>query len=131
MYRGYPAPPGYYPPAETYATYTPMKRRSPTMIAWGSALVSVATTAIIAGSSLYAGGAQTTVVCSFTCSSSSADSGAQTTGGVVLALGLVAMGAGIPLIVVGAQKVPESRDAATVAPRLSVGAGKASLALDF
>ena len=45
----------------------------------------------------------------------------------VVVLGLAAMAAGIPLLVVGSQKVPDRGEATALLPTVRVGAGSASL----
>jgi hypothetical protein len=138
--QGYAPPQGYpgYPPPQVYSpSYTAMRRRSPTMIAVGSALISVGATALIAGPAFYAGATQS-VVCNFGegggCAPTT-DGGAQGAGIFFMVLGIAAVGAGIPLLVVGAQKVPDRGEAASLLPtvRATVRAGArgVTMAWDF
>jgi hypothetical protein len=102
------------------------------MIAAGSVLISVATTAVIAGASLYAGASQQqSFVCDGfgPCMPPAPDSGARAGGAALMVIGVVAMGVGIPLLAIGAQKVPD-RDAALV-PSVRIGAGSAALKWSF
>jgi hypothetical protein len=103
------------------------------MIAGGSVLISVATTGIIAGASLYTGAGQDQpFVCSnFGCTQAAPDSGARAGGVALMVIGLVAMGVGIPLVAIGAQKVPDRDEARVLVPSLHVGAGSASLLWSF
>jgi hypothetical protein len=101
------------------------------MIAGGAVLVSIGATALIAGPALFAGGNQTTFVCNFGCSQAPPDSGAKAGGVVLMVLGLASLAAGIPMIAIGAQKVPDRDDASALVPRVRVGAGSASLGWTF
>jgi hypothetical protein len=135
-YGAPPAPPGYYPPPQTYGTFTPMRRKSSVMIGAGAILLSVAATALIAGPSLYSGSQQGGVsVCPVGggfggCASPSTDSGAGAAGIALMVVGIAALGAGVPLLIIGAQKVPDRGDA-TVRPSLQLGAGRASVGVSF
>jgi hypothetical protein len=89
------------------------------------------TTAMIAGASLFAGASQRRpVVCAgneFCPLDRPANEPTAKAGGVALmVIGVVAMGAGIPLVIVGAQKVPD-RDGLALLPSVHIGAGSASL----
>jgi hypothetical protein len=103
------------------------------MIAATAAMISVATTAVIAGASLYAGAnEQPTFVCGgFGCSQAPPDSGARAGGVALMVIGVAAMGAGIPLLAIGAQKVPDRDEARVLVPNVRIGAGSAALRWAF
>ena len=101
------------------------------MIGWGAALVSIATTAVIAGSSLYAGATPSNNGCFDACPSSTTDSSAQAGGITLLVVGIAAMGAGLPLLIIGAQKVPDRGDTGVATPTVRVGAGSGAVTWAF
>jgi hypothetical protein len=160
-YPMYP-PPGYLPPAYpqplAYANagdpanveYPPeMRVRSSSMIAGGVLLLSFGLVGVIAGSSMVGahvptpnsneispcfdeggGGCGTPVSTAII-----PKPGMKTAGIVTLVGSVVAMGAGIPLLIVGAKKVPVHDDAAAKAakltPTLQVGSAGATLTWQF
>jgi hypothetical protein len=114
-----------------------MKARSTPMIAGGTVLVSVAATMLIAGAALFAGADNSSgpIVCGGQfgnfCMSAPADSGAKAGGVAMMVIGLAGMAAGIPLIAVGAQKVPDREEAHVLLPTVRIGAGSAALRWTF
>jgi hypothetical protein len=103
------------------------------MIATGAVLISVAATAIVAGASLFAGaGQQLPFVCGNfgNCMQAAPDSGARAGGVVLMVVGVAALGAGVPLLAIGAQKVPD-RDEVALLPSVHLGVGSAALRWSF
>lgn len=130
VYPGAPAPPGWYPAPQPMYPYTPMKRRSSGMIAGGVLLISLSSIGLIAGSAMVSAGDSGGA---FTCTefgcSRPGDSTLKGGGVAAIVIGLVALGVGIPLLVVGSQKVPDRDEARLPAVRLA--AGSHGLALEF
>jgi hypothetical protein len=145
---GYPppgafAPPGYAPwpvPRPDWAAqqepYTPMKRRSSAMIAGGIVLISLSSVGLIAGAATFAAGTSNALVpqpgcgfCGFV--RSPGDSGLKAAGITSIVLGIAALGTGIPLLGVGAQKVPDRDQAWSPVPAVTVGAGAVSASWRF
>jgi hypothetical protein len=130
-YAPHAAPLGWYP--KPWPPYTPMKRRSPGMIAAGVVLVSLSSVALIAGPAMIVNSQQTSDdPCPFNgCTTqSNGGSGFEAAGITSIVLGVALGAAGVPLLVVGAQKVPD-RGEASVVPVVRVGAGGASVAWRF
>jgi hypothetical protein len=139
-YLPYPMPPpGWSPPQEP--PYTPMKRRSSGMIAGGIVLVSLSTVGIIAGASMFAAGNQNQNLPVPFCPPNLSgcmqfqpppvDSGLRAGGIATMVLGVAFLGAGIPLLAVGAQKVPDKDEASSPVPAVRVGAGTLSASWRF
>jgi hypothetical protein len=132
VYLPYAPPPGWSPPVAANVPYTPMKRRSPGMIATGVVLSSVSTVGVIAGAAVVArAGAGSGFECDFGCTSSSDLGSAYKPAGIVaIAVGVAAGAIGFPLLIVGAQKVPD-RETPALVPAVRVGVGQASAAWRF
>lgn len=132
---GYPpgyAPPGYgYPPPGAYAPYAPQpgwtavvetERRSPKMMGLGIALMALGGTGIIIGSSMFAAGnhiSYDAVPCfdGGDCGSfPSNDEGLKKGGIATLVVSVAAIAAGLPLTIVGAQRVPLKPAVAALLP---------------
>ncbi len=135
----YAPPPGWSPSAALppwYPTtpYTPMKRRSPGMIGLGVVLVSLSTVGVIAGTALFVASNNAQPFLPTPCcggrSEPSDPSGLKTPGIVSIAFGVAAMAAGLPLLIVGSQKVPDRGEAGFV-PTVRVGAGGGTLGWRF
>jgi hypothetical protein len=130
-------PPGYFMPfPPPLAPYTPMKRQSSKMIAAGIVLLSVGSVGLIAGPALYAAGAKDNFVFP-PCTpdgfcpdpTSSKDSGLVAAGITSIVLGGLAVVAGIPVLVIGAKKVPDTGTA--FVPELRASPGGGALAWTF
>src|SRR5262249_54886668 len=112
---------------------TPMKRRSPGMITAGIVLLSLGGAGVIAGSALVAAGSQTHIdippcVPEGPCEPIvMSDSGLKVGGITMIVVSTLALGAGIPLLVIGLKKVPDR----ALAPTVRVGAGGASMRWQF
>jgi hypothetical protein len=153
MPPGYAPPPGYYAPPPGYGpAYGPyygagmpppreMERRSTGMMVGGILLTAFGAIGLGAGGVVYA--SSQTVQFDTTCTSNTncftTNRGGDKTAGIVLMVaGLAGIGVGIPLIVIGARKVPvdrsnpekarerEERDA-----KLVVGPASAALHVSF
>ena len=144
---GYPSPLGYAnagnPPDVEYPPE--MRVRSSGMIAGGVLLLSFGLVGVVAGSALV--GAHEPKqdqndfsncfgdICSPVSNQVVLKPGLRTAGIATLVGSVVAMGAGIPLLVIGAKKVPVSDDdagkAANVTPTLRVGSAGATLTWQF
>jgi len=137
-YAPYAAPGWYRAPQDT-PPYTPLRRRSPGMIAGGVILISLASVGFIAGPALIAAGNRTQEIVpdfcgDFGCPSQmvSSTAGLTTAGITAIAVGVAALGAGIPLLVVGTQKVPDRGDEeAALVPSVRFGLGGASVGWRF
>jgi hypothetical protein len=102
-----------------------MKRRSSALIGWGTALVSLGITATIAGPALFAGSAPP--LC-FDCGVlPMADAGGRAGGVALMVVGATFLAAGIPMIIVGAQNVPDRDEESVLMPTVRVGAASVSL----
>jgi hypothetical protein len=118
----------------------PMKRRSSGMIGAGILLISLSTVGAIAGTATFAAGAQTSFVfgpcplggpCPPNLQQVGGDSGLKAAGIASIVLGIAALGAGIPLLVVGSQKVPDKDEAWSPVPAVRIGAGALSASWRF
>ncbi|APR85373.1 Hypothetical protein A7982_10722 [Minicystis rosea] len=123
----YPYPPGAYAPYAgapmPWGQGTPVvetTRRSSTMMGIGIALMALGGTGVIIGSSMFAAGHQTEyyVDCFGGCDTSTGinDKTLKNGGIAVLAIGAAAIVAGLPLTIVGAQRIPLKSDAAAFLP---------------
>jgi hypothetical protein len=136
-----PAPPSEAPPPPS-----PAARRSSGMMAGGIALVSVSAAAAIAGGTMYTLGTQWVFrggLCSGTpvgappttaaptCGYTDGGDGLRAAGIASIAVSIAAVGAGVPLLVVGAQKTPNKDVALSAVPALRVGAGTLSASWRF
>jgi hypothetical protein len=130
-------PPPPYPPYGYGAVYPPpppppppMKRRSVGMMVAGIVLTSIGAVAAVAGAVVADEAEEGEVECDFDFCEREVDEERRTAGIVVAVAGVAMLGAGIPLIIVGARKVPaepgeSSRRAAP--PRVALKLGTAAL----
>jgi hypothetical protein len=145
-----PPPAGYAPPPLVYAPYpagfvfaqppfTPMKRKSPARMGAGIALITIGATAVLAGTTLAIAGAPSSGYTVFSpcgdinpCQESpSAQPGVIAAGIVTLVLGSASIATGVPLLVSGMRKVPDTADTARLVPEIGVGARSGSLTWRF
>jgi hypothetical protein len=120
------APYGYAPYAPVAPREPEMKRRSTGLMAGGIVVTSLGALTALAGGIVYAGATKYELVdCGIpdvSCATAERrDDSAQQTAGMITMIGGIAMiGAGIPMIIIGAKKVPVTTAQVQVGPR-SVG----------
>jgi hypothetical protein len=123
-------PPASTPPVERSRAY------SDTMFGTGLTMLIVGTSAALVGSGVYGAGSKTTYVYPDVCTTDFCEptiqqkTGLKYAGAAMIALGSTSFAIGLPLMLAGMRRVPNTPQAAYV-PEVRVGAGAGSLSWKF
>ena len=132
---GYPPPPGYgqgYYGQPAPAPIQPMKRRSAALMGPGIAFTGLGAVGIIVGAVVYSAASSASCATDFGVSVTCTDQSQQTTGAVIMLVGVGMLAVGIPLWIIGGKKVVDNdAQPAPAAARLVVGPRSAGLHWTF